>query len=265
MNLDEVIRVETIAEHVTAITLNRPEQGNTITVEMMRRLAEHCTRLEDDKATRVIVLRGAGPRFFCAGADLGSVDLSKRPGGDPPADFRRDGYVPLIRLSKPLIGAINGAAAGGGLGLALCCDTRIAADNAVFATAFGRIGIPVHDNVAWLLPRVVGVPQALRLVYRPKPMKADEALRIGLVEEVVPAAQLEARTIELASEIATLAPYATQLSKRLVLEAGHRTIEEHMLAQEYAALANQAIASNDIDEGMKAFAEKRAPKFRGPQ
>jgi enoyl-CoA hydratase/carnithine racemase len=260
---DDHIRIDNLAEHVRAITINRPDQANTISLDMMRRIGAACEQLEGDPDVRVVVLRGAG-RWFSAGADVTSGDLAGQPGGGPPVDFRRDIYMPILRMSKPLIGCINGAAAGGGLGLALACDMRICADTAKFATSFTRIGLAVHDNVAWLLPRVVGIPQALRLIYRPTPILANEALRIGLVEEVLPAAELEARVLALAREIAGLAPFATQLSKRLVLDAMERGIEEHMLAQEYAALANHARAQHDIVEGTTAFAEKRPAKFKGP-
>jgi len=264
MNNDTGISIDNLAEHVRAITLNRPEKANTISVRMMRAIGDACTQLEDDPDVRVVVLRGAG-RWFCAGADVTDGHLAGQPGGGPPVDFRRDVYMPMIRMSKPLLGCINGAAAGGGLGLALACDLRICADSAKFATSFTRIGLAVHDNVAWLLPRVVGLPQALRLIYRPTPINPVEALRIGLADEVVPAADLDARVLALATEIAALAPLAVQLSKRLVVDSFERNIEEHMLAQEYASLANHARAKHDIVEGTTAFAEKRPPRFKGPQ
>lgn len=264
IDLEKVVRLDMLADHVAAITLDRPDFNNAVTPEMMRRLGALCDRCDADPGVRVVVLRGVG-RWFCSGADMRSVDLSGRPGGDPPVDFRRDVYVPILRLNKPLIGCVNGAAAGGGLGLALACDLRLAADSAIFATSFTRIGIVAHDLVTWLLPRVVGIPKALELVYRPKPIDAAEALRIGLVSEVLPAAALDARVLDLAREIAGLAPRSVQASKRLILEAPYRSLEEHLMAQEYAALSNRMVAQHDIVEGTAAFAQKRKPVFRGTE
>jgi 2-(1,2-epoxy-1,2-dihydrophenyl)acetyl-CoA isomerase len=160
-------------------------------------------------------------------------------------------------------GAHDSPRPAGGLGFALCCDIRFASDRARFATAFGRIGITANDAVGYLLPRIVGVAKALELIYLGGPIDTTEALRIGLVSYVVPHAELAARVADLAARFAAAPPVATRFSKRLVIDGLSRTYREHVLAQEYASLANRTLADQDIKEGIAAFREKRPAQFVG--
>jgi 2-(1,2-epoxy-1,2-dihydrophenyl)acetyl-CoA isomerase len=139
----------------------------------------------------------------------------------------------------------------------------VAADTARFATAFSRIGITANDSVGWLLPRIVGVAKALELIWLGTPIDAGEAERIGLVSYVVGADDLDAKVDTMARAFADGPPIAMQLSKRLVRDGLNRSYREHVLAQEYASLANRTLAPGDIAEGVAAFAEKRPPLFEG--
>ena len=179
--------------HILTITIDRPERLNAVTPDQVSHISTQCAEAERDDDVRVVVITGTG-EGFCAGADISNVDLSAAGGQIPPIRTSGNVFLPLLELSKPLIGAINGVAAGGGLGLALCCDLRVASDRARFATAFGRIGLTANDAVAWLLPRIVGIAKALELIYVPGPIDAAEALRIGLVSYVVPPNELMDRS-----------------------------------------------------------------------
>jgi enoyl-CoA hydratase/carnithine racemase len=248
--------------HVLTITIDRPERFNAVTPDQVNEISRLCAQAEHDDDVRVVVLTGTG-ESFCAGADMSDVDLSASGGQIPPIRTGSNVFVPILELTKPLIGAINGVAAGGGFALALCCDLRIASERARFATAFGRIGLTANDAVAWLLPRIVGIAKALELIYVPGPIDAAEALRIGLASYVVPPAELMNRTYELAERFAQAPPYAVRLSKTMVIDGLTRSYREHVLAQEYSSLANRMIANHDILEGAAAFREKRPAAFKG--
>jgi 2-(1,2-epoxy-1,2-dihydrophenyl)acetyl-CoA isomerase len=172
-------------------------------------------------------------------------------------------FLSLLELSKPLVGAINGVAAGGGLGLALCCDIRLGSDDARFATSFSRIGLTANDAVAWLLPRVVGVAKAIELIAIGTPIDATEAERIGLISYRYPNAEFEDRVGAFVDALLGAPPVGLRFSKRLVIDGLDRSYREHVLAQEYATLANRTIANHDIEEGVAAFQEKRKPEFQG--
>jgi 2-(1,2-epoxy-1,2-dihydrophenyl)acetyl-CoA isomerase len=247
---------------VLEISLCRPERRNALTPDQVDHVSGLVALAERDDEVRVVVLTGTGGDF-CAGADLRSVDLSAQGGQVPPVSMGRNVFLPLLELSKPLVAKIDGVAAGGGLGFALCCDIRVASERARFATAFSRIGITANDAVGWLLPRTVGVAKALELIWLGTPIDAAEALRIGLVSYVVPAAELDARVSAMVRAFAEGPPVANALSKRLVRDGLERTYREHVLAQEYASLANRVLAPADVAEGVAAFAEKRPPRFRG--
>jgi 2-(1,2-epoxy-1,2-dihydrophenyl)acetyl-CoA isomerase len=251
-----------LRQHVLTVTINRPERRNSCTPDQMNHIGKACAAAELDDEVRVVVLRGVGDAF-CTGADLGETDLSASGGQMPPVTMGQNLFLSILDLSKPLVAVVNGVAAGGGLSLALCCDIRIASTNARFSTSFTRIGITTNDALAYLLPRTVGIAKALELIYIPRPIDAAEAERIGLVSYVKPAEELEPFVDHFVAEIASGPPVGVRFSKRLVIDGLARTYREHVVAQEYASLANRVLADHDVREGIAAFKEKRSPDFRG--
>jgi 2-(1,2-epoxy-1,2-dihydrophenyl)acetyl-CoA isomerase len=218
-------------------------------------------RAGGDNAVRVVVLTGSG-RAFCAGQDLRE---RLEPGAAPLDVELRERYNPLIlamwRLDKPIIGAINGIAAGAGASLAFACDIRIASAEASFVLAFGRVGLIPDSGATWFLPRIVGLATATRLALTTEPLSAAEAERFGLVSAVVPAGDLATEARALATRLASAAPRALALTKqalRLSLETGLEAALEHE-----AELQGQAGATKDHAEGVQAFIEKRPPRFEG--
>lgn len=258
---DEIV-VEKLDGHIAVVTIDRSGFQNSITEDHFHAIVRGCERLDADDDVRVIVLRGTG-RWFCTGADVRSVDIVGGPGGAAMVDPARDAYVPLHGLSTPLIGCINGAVAGGGIALALACDMRIVAESAIFATSFSRLGATAHDSIAWFLPRVVGLPNAFDLLYRSRPVGSGEAARLGLANRVVSDEALWEATMELAADIAGLAPVALRLSKRLMVEGLSQQLPDYLRYQELAAMINRTVAGADLKEGIAAFVEKRRPNFGG--
>jgi 2-(1,2-epoxy-1,2-dihydrophenyl)acetyl-CoA isomerase len=230
-------------------------------VPLKEALIEAFGRAAGDRSVRVVVLTGEG-RAFCAGQDLRE---RLEPGAAPLDVELRERYNPLIlamwRLDKPIIGAINGVAAGAGASLAFACDMRIASDRASFILAFGRVGLIPDSGATWFLPRLVGLARATELALTTDSLSATEAERIGLVSRVVPAEALAGEARALATRLAAAAPRALALTKQ-ALRRSLETGLEPALEQE-AELQGQAGATNDHAEGLRAFVDKRPPRFRG--
>jgi 2-(1,2-epoxy-1,2-dihydrophenyl)acetyl-CoA isomerase len=207
------------------------------------------------------VLTGAG-RAFCAGQDLRE---RLEPDAAPLQDEIRLRYNPLIRamvgLDKPLIGAINGVAAGAGASLALACDLRIAAEGASFLLAFGRVGLVPDSGATWLLPRLIGGAKAAELALTGAALTAADAERLGLVLRVVPGEELAAAAQALAAQLAAGAPVALALTKRALAASWDATLAEQLETE--ADLQGQAGATADHAEGVAAFVERRPPRFGG--
>ncbi len=248
---------------VALITLDRPQALNALTQGMLDGLEREWARLNEDDSARVVVITGAG-RGFCSGIDLKQTDLSSQKRRRPTLDYSRQWIARLQALSKPTIAAVNGVAAGGGLGLALGCDIRLAAEEARFSAIFANIGMTVLDGVGHTLPQAVGLSKALELIYTADIIGAQEALRIGLVSHVYPGGQLMEKTMELAQRIAAGPPMALALSKHVVYGSIGRSYADHLPYQNLAILTNAAFANQDIAEGGRAFRERRKPQFRGP-
>jgi 2-(1,2-epoxy-1,2-dihydrophenyl)acetyl-CoA isomerase len=246
---------------VATITLDRPEALNALTVEIKVALREELDRIAADRAIRVVILTGAG-RAFCAGQDLAERE---RPDAAPLDVELRERYNPIIRalrsMGQPVIAAVNGVAAGAGASLAFACDLRIAADDARFVLAFGRIGLVPDSGATWLLPRLIGSARAAEMALVGDPISADEALRIGLVSRVVKADELLAEARRLADRIATGAPVAMALTKGALDRAA--TIDLETALDGEAKLQGIAGATTDHAEGLAAFREKRPPRFAG--
>ena len=254
------LRVET-AGAVATITLDRPDALNALTVPLKEDLRAAFERLAADDAVRAIVLTGAG-RAFCAGQDLRE---RLEPDALPLQDEIRVRYNPLILAMrtnpKPIVGAINGVAAGAGASLAFACDIRIAAEGASFLLAFGRVALIPDSGATWLLPRLIGASKAAEVALTTDPLSAADAERFGLVARVVPADQLVGEAQALARRLADGAPLALALTKRAL-----ETAWDHDLAQQLGAEAEmqgQAGATADHAEGIQAFLERRQPRFRG--
>ena len=256
---DTVLRQ--VTDGVLTLMLNRPEALNSFNVEMKDALLAALKDAARDKTVRVVVLTGAG-RAFSAGQDLKE---RAAPGVDDLGTELRARYNPIVlamrRLEKPVIGAINGVAAGAGISVALACDIRIAADNASFIEVFGRVGLVPDTGSTWFLPRLVGYANAAEMMFTTDPIDAATAERIGLVNRVVPADQLAAETNALATKFAQAAPLALALAKRGLNRALESGLEDQL---EYEAqLQSIAGRSKDHHEGVAAFVEKRPAKFTG--
>ncbi len=249
----------TFDDGVGVLTLDRPERRNGLTEEMYDELIDCFQRLRHDRATRVLVVTGAG-EAFCVGADLGRQDGIR---AAPMTRMRDHADAPLAlhRLPFPTIAAVNGIAAGGGCNLALGCDLVLAADTARFTEVFVRRALGLDWGGSWLLPRLVGIQRAKQLAFFGDVVPAQEAERIGLVNEIVPAAELLPTALGWARRLADGPPLALALIKE-ELNASIGPPMVSALEHEATGQATSA-ASEDVAEGIASFLEKRPPRFVG--
>jgi enoyl-CoA hydratase/carnithine racemase len=259
--------VDEPAPHVRRLTLNRPERLNTMTAELCEALHDELRGISGKRSVRVVVLTGAG-RGFCAGLDLAGYGAAPDNDGSDEARDRLANQrhmssliLALRALPQPVIAAVNGPAAGFGLALSLACDIRFAAAEAVFRAAFINIGVSNCDmGTSWLLPRLIGASRSHELMLTGRRIDAEEALRIGLVADVLAAGQLLDRALEAALQIASLAPWGVQLTKRgmwtaLELPSEQAAIEyedRQQIMGTFGAAPPEAIA---------AFLQKRPAEF----
>ncbi len=267
-----------VADGVATVTLNRPDKLNAWTGQMEKEVQAAMAQAEADEHVRVIVLTGAG-RGFCAGADmqdLGKVAGTSSPAererilkdrligpqrGDARPDFQQTySYFPAI--GKPLIGAINDSTAGLGMVIALYCDLRFASDQARFSTAFSRRGLIAEHGISWMLPRLIGVSNALDLLFSARLIDASEALRMGLVNRVLPQPELMAGVSAYAQELAAMvSPRSLRVVKKQVYEALFQTLDEAIDVANVEMM--KSFGSADFREGVAHFMEKRPPAFTG--
>ncbi|MCI0362348.1 MAG: enoyl-CoA hydratase-related protein [Phycisphaerales bacterium] len=253
------------AEGICTITLNRPDVLNAFNDQLTTDLGEALKAAERDAAVRVVVITGAG-RAFSSGQDLGDLKQRYVAGSVPPlGDDLRRRYNPIIKrireMEKPVIAAVNGVAAGAGCSLALACDLRVASDQASFIEVFINVGLIPDSGSTFMLPRLVGLGKALELCWTGQRVDAAEALRLGLVNQVVPAAELEGAVKKLAGRIAGLPARTIALTKRLLNQSLTNDLDAQLEAEAY----DQETAGKTADhmEGVIAFLEKRKPTFQG--
>jgi 2-(1,2-epoxy-1,2-dihydrophenyl)acetyl-CoA isomerase len=251
-------------DHIAHITLDRPDKLNAFSGTMREDLLAALRAAVEDSACRVVVITGAG-RAFCAGGDVDFMAGLQREQNTTAfrklLDAGRDIVVTIATMAKPVIASVNGIAAGAGCNLALACDIRIASDAAKLGETFVRIGLHPDWGGTWLLPRLVGRSRAAELLMTGRIVDAAEALAIGMVDRVVPAAELAVETETLARAIADAPPIAIAGIKRALLASEHNDLRTQLDLEAEHQL--RAFGSGDAAEGMRAFFEKRPPKFRG--
>jgi enoyl-CoA hydratase len=260
----ETLQVERSGPGIVQATLNRPDRLNAITDTMFTEIGRLCRRVQADSSARVLLVTGAG-RGFCAGLDL---DLAGQLPGMPATEFlaiqerwAASSVAALRSLSKPVIAAVHGAAAGAGMSLALAADLRIASTDARFNAAFVRIGLSGGDiGTSWLLPRLVGLGRAYDILLTGRFVGAAEALDMGLVNRVVERSELLAAARALAGQIVGNSPFGMALTKQVVQQNVDAPSLEAAVAVENRC---QVLASRteDMAEALSAFREKRAPVF----
>lgn len=248
---------------VTTITLDRPAALNALDLQLAQELRDAARRAADDVQTRCIVLTGAG-KAFCAGGDIAAFVASGERVGDHVrqlSSLMHEAEVLLARADKPVIVAVNGAAAGGGFGLAVCGDIVLAAESARFTPAYTRIGAAPDGGFTSFVPRLVGLRRAQELYYLDRSLTAREALDWGLVTRVVADAELASETVALAARLAAGPTHAFALAKRLFYESAGALLEAQ-LERESLAISESA-RSADWANATRAFLEKRKPDFSG--
>ncbi|OLC18073.1 MAG: hypothetical protein AUH29_00095 [Candidatus Rokubacteria bacterium 13_1_40CM_69_27] len=247
---------------IATITLNRPDARNALDVAMRRELVTALDEIEADPEARVVVLTGAGGHF-CAGGDVKLMRDRRHTAAEGRARVALLNrlVLRLVDFPRPTIAMVDGFAVGAGCNLALCCDLVVASDRARFGEVFGKIGLVPDGGGTWLLPRLVGLARAKELIFTAEVIDAAEAHRLGLVNRIVPAAELDATTRALAERIAAGPPLALRLAKHLVNRATASDLPSALDLEAFSQAI--AITSEDHQEGLGAFFDKRPPRFTG--
>lgn len=254
-----------VTNGVGTITLNRPSSLNAFVLELAEQFLQTLEAFEGNPDVRCVVIRGTG-RVFSAGGDVRTMLETVR-GGDRAAYFREAltlfhrVVLAVRKLPKPVVASVHGAVAGYAFNLMLSCDFRIAAENTRFSQAFIRLGLSPDGGGTWALPRIVGHARACELMMLPTELDARKGLEWGLLNRVVPTDQLEAETSTLALQLAQGPSVAIARTKSLLWDAELEAFTRHLESERLAQVANAA--SNDFEEGLSAFVERRAPAFTG--
>lgn len=252
---------------IATLTLNRPQAMNALDLAMSAALRDATEQVEHDAAVRVVVLRGAGAHFMAGGDIKWFHGLLDAPAAERRSRFERliaevhGSVLRLRRMGKPVLASVQGAAAGFGLSLMNACDLAIAADDAYFTLAYCHLGTSPDGGATFGLPRLVGAKQAMEIALLGDRFDARRALELGLVNRVVPAADLAAETRKLAERLAAGPTAAYAKTKRLINESVNCTLTEQLQAEQDSFAASALTA--DFAEGVRAFVEKRKPRFSG--
>ncbi|MCI0546197.1 MAG: enoyl-CoA hydratase-related protein [Candidatus Rokubacteria bacterium] len=254
-----------VKDGIATLTLNRPERLNALGGTLREDFLDAILRASADPDVRVMIVTGAG-KGFCAGGDVKAMNEAKEEGRarslvERIAPSRDRTLLAMREAPQPIIAAVNGAAAGAGMNLALGCDIRLASTSARFAQAFVRRGLHPDWGGTYFLPRAVGMAKAAELVFTGDIIDAAEALRLGLVSQVVPPEELLPATRALARKIADGPPVAIRLAKRALYRNAEAGLREALEFETFAQ--NACFETEDAREGIRAFVEKRAPIFRG--
>lgn len=264
MNFDTITLNKT--DHIATITLNRPDEMNALTTTMLHELIAAVNDVSNDDDVRVVVLAAAG-KAFCSGADVSEGGKNSGLSGTP-NEMRRnlqETYqsvaLGLRRLNKPVIAMVNGAAVGAGCDFAFACDMRVGSPKAKFRNGFVKVGLIPGGGGTWLYTHVMGLGRGLEFLFTGDFLGAEEAERIGVLNRLVPAEELESATMELARKIAKNPPLAVQMSKMMAYRALDTDLETAL--ETSAAYQALALSSEDHREGVNAFMEKREARFKG--
>jgi len=250
-------------ENISVLTINRPDARNAFSPEMIGLWRDYLKEARDDDTVNVIVVTGAGDTF-CSGGDIRDMAEGKLRSWDMKR-FLWDGVHRIILtledIDKPVIAAINGAAMGAGMDMAIMCDIRVSSDRAKLGESYIQMGLVPGDGGAWFLPRLVGVSKALELFLTADVLDAGEALSLGIVNRVVPHENLMEETMKLASRIAQKPPLAVKMMKRAVYQGTTSTLRSHLdyISSQLSLLSE----THDHAEAARAFLEKRKPVFTG--
>jgi len=258
------VLLESFRDGVLTLRMNRPERLNALTPELSQALANAVERGTANPEVRAMILTGEG-RAFCSGGDLAMIKAYRDAGRAAELEpLLLNGSKMILALrttEKPVIAAVNGPAAGAGMNVALACDFRIASEDAVFGQNFAKVGLFPDYGGTYLLPRLVGESLAAWMFYTGQMIGAQEALRMGAVDRVVPQAEVMPAAEALAAQIAAGPPLAVRAVKRMLFGAQRAELERALELE--AAQQAKCFASEDCTEGIRAFFEKRAPRFQG--
>ncbi|MEK7793466.1 MAG: enoyl-CoA hydratase/isomerase family protein [Candidatus Hydrogenedentota bacterium] len=253
-----------VQDHIATITLNRPENRNSMTADILAGIEEATARASNDAALRCVVITGRGTSF-CAGADFKSSAQANTQSAALPSNERSFAmyrpFLSVLDIPVPVIGALNGHAIGGGLGLAIVCDMRVANAQSKYGANFTKLGLHPGMATTYILPRLVGVPKAAELLFTGRLVNGAEAAQLGLANYAVAPEEVLPKAMELAREVASCAPLATRWTKRSFYQ--NLDWSPHTAAQHEADLQSRTLETQDYKEGTTALLEKRTPNFTG--